>query len=96
MWPAFGAFQPINLPSANGHSEAPRPNEPYKPIRRARERLLLSERPNLERNLLSLDLKTATQGVIVASMQCQGRPIGDPRSRDSQYRWPASSPALRN
>jgi TnpA family transposase len=46
---------------------------PIKPIRRAREGLILSEWPNFERILLSLALKTTTQSVIVTKLSAYRR-----------------------
>jgi TnpA family transposase len=46
---------------------------PIKPIRRAREGLIVSEWPNIERILLSLVLKTTTQSVIVGKLSAYRR-----------------------
>lgn len=48
-------------------------NWPFKPMRRAREGLIVSEWPNIERILLSLALKSTTQSVIVGKLSAYRR-----------------------
>ena len=55
---------------------------PIKPIRRAREGLVVSEWPNIERILLSLALKTTTQSVIVGKLSAYRR-----KNRTKQALW---------
>lgn len=55
---------------------------PLKPVRRVKERLIISEWPNIERILLSLALKSTTQSVIVSKLSTYRR-----QNRTKQALW---------
>ena len=55
---------------------------PLRPIRKIKERLIVSEWPNIERILLSLAMKTTTQSVIVSKLSTYRR-----KNRTKQALW---------